>query len=498
MYQKTVARLFIICLLTSPILATAQLVEKVSFGNNPATDYYLATSPASGNVKGVLVLFCSVRPPESMLPETRMNTVAAAGDILTIYASLGRTILADSGTLARMNAILQHIVTKYTVDTSTFVLGGFDMAGSIALRYTELAVEHPEQCVIRPKAVFGVSSFVDLTGLYHYCERQIKKNYFPPAVGDAKQVMGLLTGSLGSPTERPDGYQHLSPFNRVDETAGNEQFLRSVAVRLYYDIDIAWQLNSRRNSLYDTNIPDGSELISRLLLTGNTHAEFVPAKQPGMRTNGTRQPNSLSIVDEIEFVQWIKKTLHIFDPTNLGAFSPTYKFAVPEGWNLERSPLPPSFAPAFGLKGFEEIRFPPGWPVASSDQYWSVAYLFWLNGGQTVDAPTLEQNLTIYFDGLIKTGGGGAPHQLPSQPVPTRIKLQKTKPEPGDGETFAGTIDMLDYMAGKPITLHVLVHLNTCGDPRHVPLFIEASPKSFDQPIWNDLKSMKNHFSCAP
>ena len=52
-----------------------------------------------------------------------------------------------------------------------------------------------------------------------------------------------------------------------------------------------------------------SELINRLVQQGNDTAEFMQAKQPGMRSNGLRHPHSWSIVDEVELVQWALETL---------------------------------------------------------------------------------------------------------------------------------------------------------------------------------------------
>ena len=80
-----------------------------------------------------------------------------------------------------------------------------------------------------------------------------------------------------------------------------------MAVRVYEDIDVEWQLKERRRSLYDTNILNASELINRLLLSGNNKAEFKTSKQPGQRSNGMRHPHSWSIVDEVECIQWAIK-----------------------------------------------------------------------------------------------------------------------------------------------------------------------------------------------
>jgi hypothetical protein len=161
--------------------ARCQYMEKVVFNAADSTGgYYLAIPPASNTIRGTLVFFCAFRGPESILPETRLHNVASANDLLTIYASVGTNVTANPAALARINAILLHVIAKYRVDTSFFALGGYDIAGTTLLRYTEQAYQHPSSFALRPAAVFAVSSFVDLSGFYHSCERQIKKKAFPP------------------------------------------------------------------------------------------------------------------------------------------------------------------------------------------------------------------------------------------------------------------------------------------------------------------------------
>ncbi|HMH23583.1 MAG TPA: hypothetical protein VK563_17475, partial [Puia sp.] len=438
--------------------AKAQYVEKVTFDAGDNTNgYYLAIPPASQHISGALVFLGSFRTPENLLPETRLHNVAANNDLLTIYASLGNKIFADTATASRIDAILKHVAEKYKVDTSFFVLGGYDIAGTIALRYTEMTYEHPSSFTLRPKAVFGVASDVDLSGLYRLSERQIKKNYFPPAVGDAHAFLDLMNKELGTPADHPENYRRLSPFAREQDAVaagaagggklGNERWLFSVPLRLYYDADINWQLNARGNSLYDTNIPDGSELINRLMLAGDKKAEFISAKQPGMRSNGNRNASSLSIVDETDCIQWIKRTLHIFDPNNPLSWMPPYKLIAPAGWTVEHAWFPPPFAPGVKLKGMEDIRFPPGWGDATSEEYWSVAYLLWLDAGQPIDAAVLQNNLTIYYNELTTGGAGRRGYEITADmAVPTQVTIRKSKAEPGDLETYTGTIHMFDYL----------------------------------------------------
>jgi len=491
--------LCVVVFLFAPATGSGQFIEKIPFDAADSTNgYYLAIPPASHTISGALVFFCSFRTPENLLPETRLHNVAFANDLLTVYVSLGKTMLADDAIITRMNAVLQHVAAKYKVDTARFALGGYDIAGTIALRFTELAYEHPAQFPIQPKAVFGVASFVDLFGLYRSSERQLKRNYFPPTTADARLTLDLMTKELGTLTDHPENYKKLSPFYRDEETPGNEQFLKSVALRLYYDTDIAWQLNARRNSLYDTNIPDATELVDRLLLAGDANAEFISSKWPGTRSNGARNANSLNIVDETDCIQWIIKKLHIFNPANPLAWEAPYQFPILDKWRMERAMLPGPFASHVTIRGIEDIRFPPGWGDANSDEYWSVAYLLWLDGGQKIDAGVVQNNLKLYYDDLI--AGARIRRNLKIAPgviTHVQVTIKKIKAEPDDLETYSGVINMFDYLGQKPIALNCLVHVKTCGAQDHIPVFFEISPKPFDHPLWQELRKSKQKFTCV-
>jgi hypothetical protein len=479
--------------------ADCQNIQKVVFeASDSVSGYYLAIPPSSGNIKGVLVVFCPYRGPESILPETKLHNVAAGNDLLTVYASLGMRLLPDESALGWMNKVFSSVLSRYKVDSSLFALGGFDLAGMSVLRYSELAREHSEQYGIHPGVVFGIASPVDLTGFYQLSERQIKKNFFPPTVGDAQFMLGLFNKEQGSLSEHPDHYTSLSPFTTAATSPGNERFLRHVALRLYYDTDLDWQLKTRRNGYYDTYLPDGSELIDRLLLQGNTKAEFVASKQPGMRSNGVRHANAYSIVDETDCIQWIIRELHIFSPSNPMSYIAPYTFSVPDGWRIERSAFPPPFAPAVKLTGIEELRLPAGWGVAGSEGYWSAAYLLWLDAGQKIDAGVLQENIRVYYDGLIVTGGGPVKNNIPADKmVSTRVAIKKVAAESDDVDTYTGTVDMLDFMAMKPIRLNLMAHVKSCGDGKHFPVFLETSPKPFGDGFWNELKGMKKGFKCG-
>ncbi|HWJ30516.1 MAG TPA: hypothetical protein VNS32_28545, partial [Flavisolibacter sp.] len=261
-----------------PFLSLAQNSERVSFGSSDSTTgYYLAIPPKSKQIKATMVLLTSFLAPEDLLSETKLHNVAYSNDILTVIAPMKQKLYADNFSVNRINAIVKDITQRFGADTSKFVLAGYDEAGNIALRYTELSYQTPSSYPIQPKAVFTIDSPVDLFGLWHWSEEQIKKNYWPGAVGDAHYYLDSMTRENGTIYNNAPRYRELTPFYSQSDSIGNEQYLKTVPVRLYYDTDIIWQLQNKRNSFYDTKLPGGSELIKRLLLMGNSKAEFMAA-----------------------------------------------------------------------------------------------------------------------------------------------------------------------------------------------------------------------------
>jgi len=478
-----------------PFAGFSQLTEKIVFNNQDSSnDYYLAIPPISGNIQGVMVLVSSFASPEYIFTESKLPNTAMGNDLLTIIASLGTSLWADSASVSRMNHILTHVVKHYSADTAKFVIGALGYAGNTSLRYTEMCYEKPAQFPVLPKAVFAISCPVDLTSLAHWCENEIKKNYYTGDVGDAKYISVILVKQLGTLAEHPGKYIEASPFTRKYSTPpGNEQYLYHLAVRLYYDTDIAWQLKTRRNSYYDTYIPDGSELIKQLLLSGNSDAEFVSSKQPGIRVSGQRSPFSWSVVDEADCIQWIKQSLKIFNPQT---YSPVYQLAIPEGWSSERFSLPPDFAKQLSVTGVEDLRFSPGWSDPGSEEHWSYAYLWWLEGNKDIDASFLQDNLKTLYTGLLNRNI--KPRKIPMEKIyPVVVKMKNVNTASGDIKTFEGTVNMLNYIDQTPMILNIIVHKKNCADKTHSSLFFEVSPKPFTHPNWVKLNKLNADFSCT-
>ncbi|HUP13949.1 MAG TPA: hypothetical protein VM187_17130 [Niastella sp.] len=477
-------------LLFSTICVNGQTANKVVFEPKDSTaGYYLAIPPASGKIKATLVMFSSFYRLEDLLPETRLPAVGYTNDLLVVLASNNLRFTADSTSMDRMSSILQHIAKTYSADTAAFALAAYDIPGNMVMRFTELAYQYPDRFPIKPKVLVGIDCNVDLIGLWRWSERMIEKNFDPDNVGSAKYILEKLTTAYGPLSANQARYAALSPFVTENRAPGNEQYLKQVALRLYYDTDINWHLQNKRNGYYDTNIPDGSELVSRLLRQGHKNAAFIASRRSGIRNNGNRNPTSLSIVDEVECIQWIKQQFGIIDAHT---WIPPYRFNLPANWGQERIAFPIDFAPQIAYKGMEELRFAPGWGDPAKEDHWTYGFLWWLEGIHQFNATMMKQYMEAYYSGLV--GRNITSRQIPAQKqVPTQANFKSIKPE---GETYSGTINMLNYINQQPIKLNCTIHVRYCQAQQRTAVFITVSPQPYAHKVWTELNQLVNTFDC--
>jgi hypothetical protein len=80
---------------------------------------------------------------------------------------------------------------------------------------------------------------------------------------------------------------------------------------------------------------------------------------------------------------------------------PTTSWPVPAGWREELIPFPLDFAPSLAHRGFEVIRFAPGFFDASAPGYWSYAFAWRLDDAAALDDKALAAELSTYFGGLV-------------------------------------------------------------------------------------------------
>jgi hypothetical protein len=180
-----------------------------------------------------------------------------------------------------------------------------------------------------------------------------------------------------------------------------------------------------------------------------------------------------------------------FDPKK---WEPPYSLEIPTGWEVERFPIPISFAPKILYKGVEDIRFTPGWAKPATSEYWSYAFLWYLDGKQTLTANIIETNLKEYYRGLIAVNKGDASLTNSTE---VRTVFKQVTTQKGDLKTFNGSIYMLDYMSNKPIALYCKVHLRSCEGQDITFVFYELSPKDYTDKVWQSLDGLWLGFKCG-
>ena len=164
-----------------------------------------------------------------------------------------------------------------------------------------------------------------------------------------------------------------------------------------------------------------------------------------------------------------------------------YKLAIPFGWTVERSVIQKE-----SFKGIEDIRYTPGWGNASSEQYWSYGFLWYLDGAITTSEEWIEKNLTSYYTGLLKKNSQNTPAKK-MQPVNTWIT--EVASESGDIKTYFGSVAMPADQ--KQITLNCIVHVKSSPDQNKTFVFFEVSPQFLNDKIWKSLDQLWLNFDIA-
>ena len=173
-----------------------------------------------------------------------------------------------------------------------------------------------------------------------------------------------------------------------------------------------------------------------------------------------------------------------------------YTLTFPKGWDYERFLIPIEFATQIHYKGIEDIRFAPGWSNVKTDEYWTYAFLWYLDDIQKINARTVENNLKAYYTGLV--GRNIEKRKISADKLVTvKTTIKKVKADKGDLKTFRGTIYMLDYMEQKPITLNCIIHLTNCNNNKKTFIFYEISPKPLIDDVWQKLHQLWTNFNCA-
>ena len=173
-------------------------------------------------------------------------------------------------------------------------------------------------------------------------------------------------------------------------------------------------------------------------------------------------------------------------------------------WKGERIQLPPPFAPAMKLRGTEEIRFAPGMFDASSDTFFTYAFVFSVSKDQELTPDVIQREILAYYRGLaeaiLKRKG------VNPEADKFTFKLEAAKEAAGTPEKVAASAKAVQYhgelkwmepfVTAKPQVLHF--EIQSWADPATSRnyLFVCTSPKPRGDAdaTWTELRKIRRSF----
>jgi hypothetical protein len=170
---------------------------------------------------------------------------------------------------------------------------------------------------------------------------------------------------------------------------------------------------------------------------------------------------------------------------------------TPEGWRTETIPFPIGFAPTLPYKGLEELRFSPGMFKPGSEDFWTYAFVFWLEGEVPLTAERLNSDLKTYLEGLSRAVEEKNEKFDPKAATVT-ARLQEEKAPQGGQRHFEGTVEAYDpFKTHKRQTLNVRVHVFPCQAQGRTVAFFQVSPQPPKHKVWETLKQIRDGFRCS-
>ncbi len=170
-----------------------------------------------------------------------------------------------------------------------------------------------------------------------------------------------------------------------------------------------------------------------------------------------------------------------------------YTLDTPKGWDIERFLIPVGFAPTILYKGVEDIRFTPGWAKKETDEYWSYAFLWYLEGTPKFDSKILKNNLIAYYTGLFNINTDKSKIDT-TKLIQVTASIEQRTADMGDSKTFQGRVNMNDYMTKEPILINLKIHLKYSEAQKKTFVFYEVSPKPYTSNVWTRLDQLWVNF----
>jgi len=170
---------------------------------------------------------------------------------------------------------------------------------------------------------------------------------------------------------------------------------------------------------------------------------------------------------------------------------------TPEGWRTETIPFPIGFAPELPYKGLEELRFSPGMFKPGSEDFWTYAFVFWLEGEVPLTAERLNSNLKTYLEGLSRVVEEKNEKFDPKAATVT-ARLKEAKATKDGQRHFEGKVEAYEpFKTHKRQILNVRVDVFQCPAQGRTVAFFQVSPQPTKHQVWETLKRIRDGFRCS-
>lgn len=163
---------------------------------------------------------------------------------------------------------------------------------------------------------------------------------------------------------------------------------------------------------------------------------------------------------------------------------------APEGWRPEIISMPLGFAPSLDYKGFEDIRFAPGWADTTATDYFTYTFTWVIEKNPKLDQEKLETQMKAYFDGLM--AAVSERNDLPKTIASFNFSKART--------AFAASGEVGFYEAfykKKVITLYTKIAGKPCPKTGKYLVRFEFSPQPITDTVWDGFKEVKLKVDCS-
>ncbi|MCK6448727.1 MAG: hypothetical protein L6Q99_20225 [Planctomycetes bacterium] len=173
-----------------------------------------------------------------------------------------------------------------------------------------------------------------------------------------------------------------------------------------------------------------------------------------------------------------------------------FTWPLPQDWRAETIPFPLGFAPSLSYRGLEELRFAPGMFDAAREDFWTYAFVWWLEGDVAFDASTLNADLATYFEGLSAAVEGP---NFDAERAQVVAALEPATSSGAERAKWRGTVSSYDaFVTHARIDLRVEVEVFRCETRARTVAFFLISPQPAEHAVWKQLAEVRAAFACSP